>query len=920
MASSQKIYVAMGFHVNYNHSYRGDTHDDAGFGYDTDVIRGIVKILDRANRRGLQASGTWEFDIFWSVQNCMKRYAPELLEAIARRVKAGLDEVIVDNWNNGSMAWASSDELELMMQRAITNEWGSGVRDIFGEYSPVIRSQETMFSHGNIPVFKAAGMKAICMYYSAIPFDALRNFVPVLSPEERFNPLNVRCPVSGEDFLIIPMYSQGDIFDNLSLEMWLRKIRKHQLSGKIPGNALLYINMDADAPIWTGMGLPKFLNFVPNLRGLDEFIEVINKLDYAEFCKLGDYIENNPVVGEINIDLDTADGSHTGFNSWTEKWINYALWTVHQRGRRMGRAAEALLQKGGAPGEALEKARELLTGPGLSNRECRVLATSTTHFGLASPLMCPDRLRVAFHFADSGARAASEALNTLLETEQPPALQDHELDRITLLHFNKYDDAPAPRGAETMVAAAIKTPSEDPMTLRLVDDKGNSAPFDFLNLEKDKEKSDIIFMARPGDDPIQHYTLLKSEEPEPKGLVKSEPGMISNGLITVRLDDAGFVTSLRFQGGEYAADPFMSPGVTYRANDRDVWCGPREFEIRTLDPDKCGPRQRLGMISLYNTFPLKGAGREKNVFVVINLMLLQDLPYLFVNGYMELPETESRDTDRGISTRIAERFDNRWREVMPLNIVPGFSNKPGSFLKIWKHNYMNVTHGYDLDFGAIDPQNKNVDAFNNHVTDGWVAAGNGERGLLLAHDQSVNTSAAMCPMRLRENGGRQTLYMNPFGTYHGDQFSHMPDGSGAARELAMATVPHLESAAPAYNGREIEFMLMMAPFEGDAPPAQVQKDAAAFSMPPVALHTKDGRYAAAPDNPLAYEQIAFHHVEEYNLEETRGWEYEDFLKNAESKTSSKQGPGGKEKLPSLPVPVMMKLLRDSIRATLKIEP
>ena len=44
-----RVYVALGFHVNFYHSWRGDTPDEAGFGIDIRVVREIIKLLDRAS-------------------------------------------------------------------------------------------------------------------------------------------------------------------------------------------------------------------------------------------------------------------------------------------------------------------------------------------------------------------------------------------------------------------------------------------------------------------------------------------------------------------------------------------------------------------------------------------------------------------------------------------------------------------------------------------------------------------------------------------------------------------------------------------------------------------------------------------------------------------------------------------------------
>jgi len=99
--SSQKIYLVCGFHVNFYQSWRGDRNDRTGFGIDSKVIQGVLKIMDEANAAGKQACGTWDCDNYWSLEKIMPRFAPDVLEGIVRRVRSGVDEAILGNWNNG---------------------------------------------------------------------------------------------------------------------------------------------------------------------------------------------------------------------------------------------------------------------------------------------------------------------------------------------------------------------------------------------------------------------------------------------------------------------------------------------------------------------------------------------------------------------------------------------------------------------------------------------------------------------------------------------------------------------------------------------------------------------------------------------------------------------------------------------------
>ena len=66
--SNPKIYLAFRFHVNFYHSYRGDTPDELGFGKDIRIIRKIIQVLDRFNAQGVPVRGTWDIENYFSLE------------------------------------------------------------------------------------------------------------------------------------------------------------------------------------------------------------------------------------------------------------------------------------------------------------------------------------------------------------------------------------------------------------------------------------------------------------------------------------------------------------------------------------------------------------------------------------------------------------------------------------------------------------------------------------------------------------------------------------------------------------------------------------------------------------------------------------------------------------------------------------
>ncbi|UCD57024.1 MAG: hypothetical protein JSV16_14605, partial [Candidatus Hydrogenedentota bacterium] len=85
--ANSKIYVAFRFHVNFYHSYRGDTPDELGFGKDIRIIRNTIGVLDRFNSEGISACGTWDIENYFSLEKIMPEHCPDIVESLRRRVR-----------------------------------------------------------------------------------------------------------------------------------------------------------------------------------------------------------------------------------------------------------------------------------------------------------------------------------------------------------------------------------------------------------------------------------------------------------------------------------------------------------------------------------------------------------------------------------------------------------------------------------------------------------------------------------------------------------------------------------------------------------------------------------------------------------------------------------------------------------------
>lgn len=279
-----KVHIAYGFHVNCYHSYRGDTNDKQGFGGDIRIIRKIIKVLNDFNKDGIAVKGTWDFENAYSIEDILPRYAPDILTDIKERVEKYGDENIIMGYNNGALSAMNEDELSASINLAVTNPKKSGLKDVFGECEMIVRPQEVMFSPSQVSVYNKLGVKALCLYYSCVPFDAFRTFIPQLCDEYAFNPLTYTY--KNESITIMPTYNNSDLIDAGSLRKLACDLHSEQLDGKINNDVLIFINMDADAIFWETL-LPSPFCEIPNTDGIHGLVKEVADLDFVEFNTVG---------------------------------------------------------------------------------------------------------------------------------------------------------------------------------------------------------------------------------------------------------------------------------------------------------------------------------------------------------------------------------------------------------------------------------------------------------------------------------------------------------------------------------------------------------------------------------------------------------------------------------------------------------
>jgi len=815
---SANIYLAFRFHGNFYHSYRGDTPDELGFGKDIRIIRHLIKSLDDLNAAGIPVCGTWDFENFFSLEQIMPVNCPDIIRDLQRRVREGRDDVQLMSYNNGLINAHNGREFEAAVQRGVQNMAGSGLRDLFGDnFRGMVRPQEMMFTPIHLKLYKALGVDAISLYYSALPFNGFSNFVPELSLTERYNPLNLTYPGLDETMALLPCYSIGDLADHLTLRRWVKQMRRAQLRLDTPQDLLLLIDMDADDEFWIGFDIPILGKLLSTAQGLRGLVENVADLDYVHFTTPDRYLADHQPVGSITFGQDTADGSFDGLSSWAEKWSNQRLWTGVERARILDLQTRRLMEDQEDP-----KTAALLT----EAFETRLQILSTTHFGMAAPVMNITREGSARDLVERAVSRAATAFNQI--TEKPSSGAFSLIDYV--------------RGVSTDQIQYQAHPSRSLLRLPLRDDAPTEIQVKTMSGEivpsavvSSNQGRDLFFVESFQPRERKDYVLEEKAEASPsrESSVRVTSSKMENEYVQVCLTEEGRVDTLLFNNREYALETFFNSGITYAG---------KHYQVDRWEIKESRSFGVVGRNILRGRIHLKG-----NYLALFEreMILAAGLPYLYVRMLVEYPKTPHQGYDKEKAQRLEQSWDPRWLEVLPCEIRPALAGTSENPLRVWKHNYCDHISTFSLDYGRFS-KNEELDSVNNQITHAWAAVSDGERGILVAQSADVLSNFAFCPLRTRRQGKISRVRFNPFGSYWGRQYRYGTADTGLGNLLAttFSASDHINPYAPSFNGRSQEFGILIAPYGGDIPPDTVRYDAEAFAYPYIVF--EDGNYLDPP--------------------------------------------------------------------------
>lgn len=818
MGNDIHVYLAFRFHVNLYHSYRGDTEDERGFGKDIRIIRNTVDVLDAANADGIPVRATWDIENYYSLQRIMPDHCPDIIKRLQNRVRRGLDEINLMSFNNGIVTAHTASELDMTLSRAWHNDSGSGLSDLFGRVYPLVRPQEMMYTPAHVKHYRRHGIEAVSLFYSAIPFNAFSAFVAPLSFMSKFNPVWLTYPGMEERMVMVPAYNHGDIGDNITLRAWIRRIRARQTSHASPKDVLLLIDADADDSFWWGYRGPILPRLISTAQGIGGLIQSVSTLPYLRFTTPGNYLDGHAPVDTVVLRQDTADGSFDGYASWAEKWSNHALWSGIERSRLHEYRARRLM--GRMRPEEMKRAQSLLA----ESAETRLLALSTTHFGLSTPVMNADRLSTGAQLVASAERAASSAYRLAATALRGHGDSSDGNRRLTLVNYVRGVSTQSLTypARESTGIIRLRPGNEQPPVHVILDPDGREIPFATIPAaDRRRGAYELLIRFRLSGEERRELQMQPPHRRDRRagtaGTAFADDHRVGNSHVELRFDEAGRPGAFYADGVPVGEGNCMRTAVRYHRKLRNArsW---HETEVFTDPGGLCALKR------FHTEIPVGRAG--DCVSIEREYLVVDSLPYLYVTTRIAYPETLPRGGR-------ARAYDERWKEVMPCEIRPSLAAADDRPFRIWKHNYLDHVTSYDLDYYRYS-RNRSLDSINNHITCSWVAVSDQRRGVLVAQSGLHTTSFAFCPMRLRISGDRHSIRLNPFGTYTGKQYRYPTSFTGIGRLAALAVGDHLRSSAPSYAGHDEEFSLLLAPYPGDAPPEAIQADAEAFTYPPIA--------------------------------------------------------------------------------------
>ena len=425
--------------------------------------------------------------------------------------------------------------------------------------------------------------------------------------------------------------------------------------------------------------------------------------------------------------------------------------------------------------------------------DSRILLLSTTHFGLATPVLNIQREKTALELSDEVISSELSALD--------------KVDKITVYNTSRSDlqcvQIEIKKKITDISCLDIKAEGLESFVAVPTDDSSASA-FVMMKFSEIKDKYEIEVTFDAKKETATFGNLLKTDR---LSFMFSQDGKIK----FVRCDD-------RVIG----ADEFLQSFITY--NKKQYNFENTDVSQLVMAGDGEGIRLR-GEIHLPDeinsgsfTFDFFKTAFSDAVFVRTTV------------NYPYTAETTSISTENSALGRFS---DMKWTQAVPFQITPILDGD----ISVIKRNFMDDISSFRTQsFPECDEKNDQIASFNHQLTGGLVGLYDEKGGLIVANSRQVLGSMAHCPMRLEKD---KTVRMNPFGTYYGKQRHHFGRAKDQILDVYTLVAAQGKSIAPSYNGSSETAVLGLYPLSAKGLSDAEKAEICAFS---------DGAVVVTPEN------------------------------------------------------------------------
>ena len=808
--TTANIHLALGLHLNLS----DDTDSDQAFAR----LESVLDSLESANERGVSCAGVWNVDQRQTLTR-VSREAPQLLSRIQSRVETGRDEVIYQSWNGEVAPAMTAEEFEAARLRAEHSDTGAGLKDVFETVHPIVRPPAMMTSRATLDRYSEYGFQAVCLFNSSTERDALRRYAGPLDLLQAHNPLTLGMTHSNAEgrgtLRVVPTYHFYDLLEHGGLRHWVREMHRRRRS-QCPGrDLLLFLEFDVFSRETEGFRMPPGLRRVPVASGFAALLRSVEDLPYLVFSSLTQYLNTHDDVAPVSLSWDTVDAPGNGYRVFAESYESSILSSAVADDR----ACEAALAS---------------IAPQLP-QEIREATAAERGTAFDSRL---DLLSRHWFDCRGGYRDTREAVARLYRS--------HE--RISKHLREVFESLPA-TGEDNGSARSCTDirDSGDRLVARLVHRNGSDSGSSMAHMpevlfERIQARSFRVESAgrrvrvhragRPADS--EAIRVILREQAPAEG--------VSEGLSLIDRD-GGLV--LAFRGQTLLTSDSFVPVIGYNG---------QRFAGQGVSVVRDGSRS---IVSVKGTLSLPGALRsgsfEWNLFETV----IGDAPMVFIDGFVDLPETRCDSRRGGNASVEGQLYDSRWElvEPCPLRIArvqyePLQDSRDGAVLsrRLPSGEFVTGPISYHRRFS----NHWLFNSMNNHTFDPYMALSVNGVGLAVGFDQAVRSCFAGLPVRavdptsrhiprgatppgVVQQGRARVFDLNPLGTYPATRWeTDAWAGDGGRRALAALTGDGCSPAA-SYNGRRMRISLALAPFAGETPREGIDEALACACRPGLLL-------------------------------------------------------------------------------------